>query len=137
MKRLLTYEFGSIKLYDNYVLAEIHEGITVPKEAGEILRHIADNHYKGRLFAYISHRKYSYSVDPAAIAEASKIKNLIAFAIVTNIPSALQNTRIESMFTQKTYQAFEVISEAKLWANKKVKEHTKKAQNKSKIQSKI
>ena len=137
MKRLLTYEYGSIKLYDNYVLAEMHEGITVPKEAGEILRNIAENHYKGRLFAYISHRKYSYSVDPAAITEASKIKNLIAFAIVTNIPSALQNTRIESMFTEKTYQAFEVISEAKLWANKKVKEHTKKVQNRSEILSKI
>lgn len=124
MRRLLIYEFGSLKLYDNYVLVQIYEGITVPIEASQILFDIAKNHYKGRPFVYISDRKHSYSVNPAAFTEASKIENLIAFAIVTNIPFALKNTRVESRFTKKIYMSFNIISEAKLWANNIVKEHT-------------
>ncbi|MFB9054734.1 STAS/SEC14 domain-containing protein [Formosa undariae] len=137
MKRLLTYDFGSLKLYDNYVLAQINEGATLSKDAGKILRDIAEEHYKGHFFAYISYRKHSYALDPSAITEASKIKNLVAFAVVSNIPNALNNTKIESQFTEKIYKSFEVISEAKLWATNIVIEHTKNALNTDSIQSEI
>ncbi|QDO94004.1 hypothetical protein FNB79_08410 [Formosa sediminum] len=133
MKRLLTYEFGTIKLYENYVLAQINEGVTVTVEASMILRDIAENHYKDRFFAYISHRKYSYSVNPAVYIEASKINNLVAFAIVSHIPLALHNTQIESRFSKKAYMSFEIISEAKIWATKLVKEQSKIALKKSKV----
>ncbi|WP_434036602.1 hypothetical protein [Formosa sp. 4Alg 33] len=135
MKRLLTFDFGSLKLYDNYVLAQINEGATVSTDASKVLLDIAENFYTDRFFAYISYRKHSYAIEPGALIEASKIKNLVAFAIVSNIPNALNNTKIESMFTNKAYESFEVISEAKLWATNTVLEHTKKVQAKNSIQS--
>ena len=126
MKRLLTYEFGTLKLYENYVLSEINEGVTIPADASFILAKIAIEHYKGEPFAYISNRKNSYSVDPAVYIEASKIKNLVGFGIVTNIPIAKNISQIERMFSRKHYETFEIISEAKTWANQIVK-HRKKA----------
>ncbi|MDW5289877.1 hypothetical protein [Formosa sp. PL04] len=126
MKRLLTFEFGTLKLYENYILAQINEGVTIPVEASRILVKIADEHYKGEPFAYISDRKFSYSVDPAIYIETSKIKNLVGFAIVSNIRSAISNAKIESLFSEKYYETFEIISEAKTWANYTVKQHKKK-----------
>ncbi|MBP1839672.1 hypothetical protein [Formosa algae] len=125
MKRLLTYDFGSLKLYGNYVLAEINEGATITVKDNAILVNVAENYYEGRPFAYISYRKYSYAVDPAVYIEASKIENLIGFAIVTNIPTAINNTKIERLFSKKLHKTFEVISEAKIWANFIVKKYKK------------
>ncbi|CDF80141.1 conserved hypothetical protein [Formosa agariphila KMM 3901] len=122
MKRLLTYPFGTLKLFDNYVLAQVNEGASITIDTNNILKDIATNYYKGQPFVYISYRKYSYSVDPAVYLEASKIKNLIGFAIVTDIPMALSNTRIERMFVKKIFETFEIISEAKIWANNLVKQ---------------
>ncbi|WP_299779827.1 hypothetical protein [uncultured Formosa sp.] len=135
MKRLLTYEFGSLKLYENYVLAEMNEGVTITTKDNAILVNIAKEYYKGKPFAYISNRRHSYSVDPSVYLEASKIENLIGFAIVTNRPTALNNTKVERMFSKKTYITFEIISEAKLWANSIVKQKKKSLQKKKETSS--
>ncbi|WP_159021276.1 hypothetical protein [Formosa sp. L2A11] len=125
MKRLLTYDFGSVKLYDNYVLSQINEGAMITIKDCEILAKIAKEHYKGLPFAYVSIRDSSYSVDPVVYLEASKIENLVGFAIVTHIPTALNNTKIECMFSKKIFTTFQIIYEAKVWANSIVKQSKK------------
>ncbi|WP_066220586.1 hypothetical protein [Formosa haliotis] len=125
MKRLITNEFGTLKLYEKYVFAQMNEGITITKDLNNILLQIANTYYKDSPFVYITNRKNSYSVDPAIYLETSKIKNLIGFAIVSNIPLALSNVKIERMFLDKPCETFDVISDAKQWANTLVKQHHK------------
>ncbi len=46
-------------------------------EGNQVLVDIANVYSKERLFVYITHRKYSYSVDPSIYLETSKIKSFL------------------------------------------------------------
>ena len=61
----ISFDFGTIELHEHYVITIMNEGITVKPEYNEELVSIANTHYKGKPFAYITHRKNSYAVDPS------------------------------------------------------------------------
>lgn len=114
---IVSFEFGSIELYDDFVITVMNQGITVKPEYNEELVLIANSHFNGRPFAYITHRKNSYSVDPSIYYETSKIKNLAAFAVVSKNPIASKNVAVEQMFLQKPFQLFTEMEEAIAWVS--------------------
>lgn len=112
---------GSIKIYEDYIIAQLNEGITLNLESAQEFMLIAKKHFSSKPFTYITVRKNSYAVDPMLYLRAIKIRNLKAIAIVSNKPMDVENIKIEKHFFNKPMDLFKTLPEAISWG----KIHTK------------
>ena len=122
MRKRILFEFGTIDIYSEYIVAIMNEGITVKPEYNDELISTAEKYFAGRYFGYITYRKYSYSVDPQIYTETSKIENLAAFAVVADNIDALKNIDVEKIFLKKPMQAFHSLDAAKSWITERIQE---------------
>jgi len=113
----VTYDFGTVEIYENYVIWVMNEGITVKPEYNDILVRIATKYYANKKFGYITHRVNSYSVDPRVYFETSKIENLIAFAVVSPEDIKASTIEVEKIFLKKPFQHFKTVDEATYWVD--------------------
>lgn len=126
MENLHTYEtdFTTLHVRTDHVLVIMKEGITVVPAYQQYLQEVALKHFTNRPFGYITHRRNSYAVDPKVYIETSKIKNLVAFAIVSKTPLSLSNARIEQLFLSISVQVFDELDVAQAWVQEIVAQHT-------------
>ncbi|AXT20154.1 hypothetical protein D7030_03295 [Flavobacteriaceae bacterium AU392] len=117
MRVLLSYDFGNIKVFENYIISVMNEGVTVTSEVNKIINKVIDQYFPNKNFIYIAHRIHSYAVDPAVYTEISQIKNLTGVAVVSANRIALNNAEMEKIFTTKPFEIFYTIEEAVTWAN--------------------
>lgn len=117
MEDELKFDFCDMRIYDNYMVTIMNEGVTITPDHNQILLNIVDTYYNDRKFVYITHRLHSYSVDPAIYFETSKIKNLAGFAVVSKDFKAKSNAEIEKLFLNKPFEVFNTVEEAIAWAN--------------------
>ncbi len=123
------YDFkdSEVFIFDNFLVNQIKQGVTVTPEHNEKLREIIDMHFANKKVVYISNRYFNYAVDPLTYLETSKIHNLVAMAIVAKTDLAKSNAELESMFYKKKFEIFETLSEAMAWVQDVVLEkETKK-----------
>lgn len=113
-------------IFDNFLITQIREGITITPEHNQELRQIIDLHFSNKNVVYISNRYFSYAVDPLTYLETSKIHNLLAIAIVTDSDISKSNALLESMFYKKKFAIFPTLSEAMGWVNGVILENGKK-----------
>ncbi len=111
------YEFkeSQVFIFDNFLVNQIKEGITVIPAHNDKLRKVIDKHFANKKMVYISNRYFNYAVDPLTYLETSKIHNLVAMAIVADTAIAKSNAALESMFYKKKFEVFETLSEAMAW----------------------
>lgn len=117
MPKTLTYPFGKVTIYDNYLIAIMNEGVTVTPNLNVILAKIAKTYYKNQYFVYITHRVQSYAVDPNIYFKTSRISNLKGFTVVSGKKIVIDNTDLESTFLSKPFKSFTNIENAIDWAN--------------------
>ncbi len=117
MIKTLNFEFGEVRIFQNFVVVVMNEGITVKPEYNKDLVDIAYKYFKSKLFGYITYRKNSYAVDPMIYIETSKIENLVAFAVVSSEGLNVSNIEIEKRFFTKPFQHFSNLDDAKNWIN--------------------
>lgn len=118
MLKTLEYSFCSIEVYPDYVISYIKKDFHLTPDKNNVLEDIASDYFKNRPFVYISHRKNSYSVDPSIYMQTSKIKNLVGFAVVAEVPLSKGNPEVGKLFfNDKPFEIFETIEEAKSWVN--------------------
>lgn len=115
MTDLLKFDFCEMHIYDDYVIVIIDEGIIVSPKHNIELNNVVDTYFRNKKFVYISHRKNSYTVDPTTYIETSKIKNLVAFAIVSKDFKARSNAEVEKLFLNKPLEIFDDIQKAVSW----------------------
>ncbi len=113
--KIISFEFGDIELFDNYLVTVMKQGITVVPKYNDELVALANSHFGGKPFGYITHRKNSYAVDPSIYYRTSKIENLVAFAVVSNKPIAEKTVAVEKIFLDKPFQLFSEMEEAISW----------------------
>lgn len=116
MLKSLTYIFGQVEIYDGYIVAIMNEGVHISPEYNKVLEDIVNRFYKNKPFVYLTHRKHSYSVDPAIYFETSKIENLAGFGVIAEIPVSGPNAAIEKLFINKPFEIFESKEQAIAWA---------------------
>ncbi|RMA64215.1 hypothetical protein [Ulvibacter antarcticus] len=124
MTTVLQFEFGKVEIFDFYIVTTMKEGIIVIPEYNNELINVANKYFKNKPFAYITNRVNSYSVDPKIYIETSKIKNLVAFAVVTKEAINMSNVEVEKIFLKKPFQQFETLDEAIYWAKHIIKDTT-------------
>lgn len=116
MTKVYSYPFGTVSVFDQYLIAVMNEGITVTPDLNDILEELAIESFGSKKFAYITHRINSYSVDPKIYIKTSKISNLVGFAVVNGEKIVIDNTEIERLFLNKPFKTFLNINDAISWA---------------------
>lgn len=113
-------------VFDEFLITQIREGITIKPEHNKELREVIDKHFTNKNVVYISNRFFSYAVDPLTYLGTSKIYNLLAIAIVSESEIGKTNAQLESMFYKKKFAIFPTLSEAMAWVNGIITENEKK-----------
>lgn len=116
MKKSLTYDFGVIQIYENYLITVVNSGVHVTPAHNTVLVNLAEEHFANKPFVYLTHRKHSYSVDPAIYLETSKIKNLAGFGVIAEVPVSKANAEVEKLFLNKPFEIFYTLDDALAWA---------------------
>ena len=117
MKETLTLDFCDITIYSNCIVVVMKEGVSIVPSHNTVLVDIVNTYFGNSPFVYISHRLYSYSVDPKIYYETVKIQNLKGFAVVSNNFMAKTNAEIEQQFFSKPFKVFNDLESAFTWAN--------------------
>jgi hypothetical protein len=107
--------FGSLMLYEHFTIGIINEGEDLRSAQNQSIVKACSNYYKNGNFGYISHRLYSYSIDPTVYIENSKLDNLVAIAVVISGPTQKLCANIEKMFFKKPFEYFNSLQEAQKW----------------------
>lgn len=113
----LQFEFGEIRIFKNFVVAVMKEGITVKPEYNVELFKISEKYFHNRPFGYITYRINSYAVNPMVYLKTSTINNLVAFAVVSTDNLRISNLVVEKRFLKKPFMHFADLDEAKDWVN--------------------
>ncbi|EDP95252.1 STAS/SEC14 domain-containing protein [Kordia algicida OT-1] len=111
-----TLQIGEVEIYEEYMLAQLNEGITLNLETANELMKIAKKHFPREPFAYITIRRNSYAVDPMMYLKVFEIENLKAIAIVSDKFIDNHNIKIEKHFFNKPMSIFKTLTEAITWA---------------------
>ena len=120
MNKTLTFDFCKMSIYDNYVVVVINEGVNLTPNHNSVLVEVTENHFSEKPFVYITHRINSYSVDPKVFEETSKIKNLVAFAVVSQSDVRIANASFEKQFLSKPHKSFTKLIDAIAWCEQLV-----------------
>ncbi|AFL82048.1 hypothetical protein Aeqsu_2594 [Aequorivita sublithincola DSM 14238] len=112
-------------IFDEFLVTQIREGVTIRPEHNQDLRDIIDLHFSNKNVVYISNRYFSYGVDPLTYLGTSKIHNLLAIVIVAHDDIKKSNAELESIFYKKEFAIFPTLSEAMGWAHKVIQNDKK------------
>lgn len=113
----VTLDFCTLSFYEHYVIAVINESTTIDFIKNNMITDVILEFYVSKKFIYITHRKYSYSVDPTTYTYTSSIQSLVAFVVVSHNMLAKSVTGIEKLFLKKPIKIFDNIDKACLWAD--------------------
>lgn len=114
-------DFGTVQVYENYIVTSFDEGITVTLERAYQIIGISEIHFRDTKFGFISLRKNSYAVDPTVYDYFRQMDNLKAFAIVSLKEIDMHNFKIEKMFYKKEMKFFIEYENAVIWVKRKIK----------------
>lgn len=112
------YPFGTLYIYDQYIIGIINEGENFDLENVETVLYRGLEIFKGKPWVYISHRINSYSSQPIAYKKApARECNMVGYAAVLTSRSSLISTEIEKMFAAESFPfaTFTTLDEAKAW----------------------
>ncbi|RAV28721.1 hypothetical protein [Sinomicrobium soli] len=116
------FDCGILEFHEHYVICEMFEGIHLDTENFGMLVSLCREHFGERPFGYISHRIYSYSIDPCMYSETNLISNCIAIAAVVCTSAQRLSSRVEQIFCKKPFEYFYNLEEAELWVSDKVRQ---------------
>lgn len=120
---ILELEVGNFYFYDEFVVAEINEGIEFAFENSRVLFDFAIEKYKKVPFGYISNRINSYTTFPVDYKKTyNYLPSLVAFAIITYTNVAKNFTAVEKKFSKNPYQNFTKLEDAIKWVRQIVNE---------------
>lgn len=115
-------DVGDFYFYENYMVAEVKEGIAFSFEnAAEMLK-VAKMHYSNTTpFVYISNRTNSYSFNPTShFKTAPMFPNLKGFASVTYDPINNEIAEMEQSFLNKPSRNFYNLEDAINWVEEMI-----------------
>ena len=103
------------------MVSVFEDGATLTLERAYQILGIAEIHFRGKNFGYISLRKNSYAIDPTVYTYLRSLENLKAFAIVSVKEIDMHNFKIEKLFYKKPMKFFIKYDNALAWVKRRVK----------------
>jgi len=118
-------DLGKLYFFEDFLVAEFNEGVTINFENFNVIRFLAKTHFKDRDFGFVTNRIHSYSI---AINDAplfnSTFKNLKAYASVTYSSFASKVFEMESHFFKFNRQSFKDLDSAISWVKDSLENNT-------------
>ncbi len=112
----INLDFGNFRIFQNYVIGTMHEGVVVDQLCKADIWKLFNTHFKDRPFGYISNRTNSYSVDPTVYMDNSeRFAMMKAMAVVTNRKMQKLNVELERQFFKAELEVFDNLEEGKRW----------------------
>lgn len=118
MLSITYYDLSYVELFvfPKYMIAQVREGTVLEPKNNDELNKIAQKHFAGKNFVYISNRVFDYNVSPITYLGTSKIDNLIGMAIVSNTEIGQKTAKFESKFYSKDFMVVSTVEDAINWA---------------------
>jgi len=116
-------DFGSVTILENFMIAKMNEGILFDIRKNETLLEIGTEVFKGKPYAYISHRVNSYAVDPMVYKQSAKFQNLKVIAVVSdNDMTRTLASKVEKEFYNdaNSFKVFAELEDATSWVQEKL-----------------
>ncbi len=111
----VTYPFGEVYFFENYVIGNVHEGEVVErKNAMQILGDLKA-YYKDNTYVFISNRTFHHSVD-ITVYELVDPKKLVGIAIVSNRAQEADRAVKEQSQYSGSFGLFNNMDSAIAWA---------------------
>ncbi len=113
---------GDLYFYDNFLITEIFEGITIgSNEFSKIFDLCIDVYGQDKPFGIVSHRLYSYSVNLFELIPISdKFKAVVANAVVAYTDFSLKNFELEKQLLKFEGKFFNNLDSSIVWIKKEV-----------------
>jgi len=112
-------DIGTFFFYENFIISEINEGISMNFDKATKLFSIGKKHYGNHIpFVYISNRINSYSFEPTSHFKSVELfSNLKGFAVVTYDPINSKIAGLEQAFINVPTKLFDNVDDAINWVN--------------------
>ncbi|MGY3792918.1 hypothetical protein [Aquimarina sp. 433] len=117
------HTLGTYYFYEEYIIAEINEGVTITLSKLQDLMPIIQKHYgDGKPFTYISNRIHSHSIIPTDYLDCpfTYMENFRGYGVVIYNEVNEISTEIEKHFAKKPFYNFRNLEDAILWSKKEV-----------------
>jgi hypothetical protein len=113
---------GDLYFYDDYLISEVHEGVTVMyKDSLEVLNLVHKHYGFKKPYGLISHRLNSYSVNLSELLPiAHEFGLLVANAVVAYKEISLKNFEIEKRVLMLKGESFSNMDEAIKWTKAEI-----------------
>lgn len=113
---------GDLYFYDDYIISEVHEGVTIMhKDSLEILNLVHKHYGFKKPYGLISHRLNSYSVNLSELLPiAHEFGLLVANAVVAYTEISLKNFEIEKRVLMLKGESFRNMDEAIKWTKDEI-----------------
>lgn len=123
MIKILELNFGIVKVYNNFLVSELKEGVLFDVESNRKLLQIGSEEFNGRPYGYISNRIHSYAVNPMVYRESAEHENLKAIAVVAPTEIGRKSATVEKNFykDKSCFAIFATFDEAVEWINLTIK----------------
>lgn len=122
IREIREFEFGKFYFFDNLVISEMKEGVTLnwnmAKKAIDAAYEVIG---KDKPIAYISNRINNYYVVPSDWAKFYKHRHQLSFySVVGNTKGSFASLVLERMFFQNSIKQFSDLEEAVAWSLAKI-----------------
>jgi hypothetical protein len=126
--KTIDLDFVHIKLYENYLISTIKEGVVFDKPHLERLYKILNDSFPGQYYGYISDRKFDYTVNPTCYLKSETIHpNLLGIAVHCYNSASYNNAQFERNFYHRPMDTFYTLDQCKEWVNKLIESKKEKA----------
>ncbi len=115
--KIITLDFAKIELFENYVIANVHENVTIDQEHFALFKELFTAYFNEKPYVYISDRSQAYNVNPTAYIHFEFSTILKGVAIVTTGKISKLNAQFEQKFMAKPFRIFDTMEDAIDWAN--------------------
>lgn len=116
LKKILETEIGKLYFYENILVFEGKEGITLSYNTGFSVLLKSLKILNTQPWVYIGHRINSYATKPIDFKYLNDIHTLKAVGTVNYSELGVLNSELESKFCTKPFQVFTDLEEAMIWA---------------------
>lgn len=115
LTKIMEMEIGNYYFYNNVVIVEAKEGVTISYKKDLSIILIILNVTEGNPWVYISNRINSYAIQPLDYKYLNKVSSLKAMGVVNYTEIGHLNAEMEAKFCKKPYQTFNNLPEAVFW----------------------
>ena len=117
LKNTIVHEAANVYFYDNYVVIEVNQGVTLSYTSGFSLLVSGLKYLGTKPWIYISHRINSYAVVPTDFKYLNRIPTLKGIVVINKTKTNLGTEELEQSFSQKPFIVVNDFEEALAWGN--------------------